>query len=108
MEEKQMKEKKETRSVVNHYEPGSNCQVFNGNNYGCVFAMPSWCEWVCPAARDSTKAHSASTILISNARELKSSRRCKHQNHHGSGDFFVSCGEQIRTHQNNSEQVRTL
>ena len=35
-----MKEKKETRSVVNHYEPGSNCQVFNGNNYGCVFAMP--------------------------------------------------------------------
>ena len=40
MEEKEMKEKKETRSVVNHYEPGSNCQVFNGNNYGCVFAMP--------------------------------------------------------------------
>ena len=40
MEENEMKEKKETRSVVNHYEPGSNCQVFNGNNYGCVFAMP--------------------------------------------------------------------
>ena len=40
MEEKEMKEKKETRSVVNHYEPGSNCHVFNGNNYGCVFAMP--------------------------------------------------------------------
>ena len=40
MEEKEMKEKKETRSVVNHYEPGANCQVFTGNNYGCVFAMP--------------------------------------------------------------------
>ena len=40
MEEKELKEKKETRSVVNHYEPGSNCQVFNGNIYGCVFAMP--------------------------------------------------------------------
>lgn len=40
MEEKEMKEKKETRSVVNHYEPGSNCQVFNGNISGCVFAMP--------------------------------------------------------------------
>ena len=40
MEEKELKEKKETRSVVNHYEPGSNCQVFNGNICGCVFAMP--------------------------------------------------------------------
>ena len=40
MEEKEMKEKKETRSVVNHYEPGANCQVFTGNNYGCVYAMP--------------------------------------------------------------------
>ena len=28
------------RSVVNHFETGSNCQVFNGNITGCVFAMP--------------------------------------------------------------------
>jgi hypothetical protein len=28
------------RSIVNHYEAGSNCQVFNGNISGCVFAMP--------------------------------------------------------------------
>ena len=28
------------RSVVNHFEAGSNCQVFNGNITGCVFAMP--------------------------------------------------------------------
>ena len=28
------------KSVVNHFEAGSNCQVFNGNNSGCVFAMP--------------------------------------------------------------------
>lgn len=26
--------------MVNHYEAGSNCQVFNGNISGCVFAMP--------------------------------------------------------------------
>ena len=25
---------------MNHYEAGSNCQVFNGNITGCVFAMP--------------------------------------------------------------------
>lgn len=40
MEEKELKEKKETRSVVNHFEAGSNSQVFTGNNYGCTFAMP--------------------------------------------------------------------
>lgn len=28
------------RSIVSHYEAGSNCQVFNGNISGCVFAMP--------------------------------------------------------------------
>ena len=28
------------KNVVNHFEPGSNCQVFNGNISGCVFAMP--------------------------------------------------------------------
>ena len=28
------------KSVVNHYEAGSNCQVFNGDITGCVFAMP--------------------------------------------------------------------
>lgn len=26
--------------VVNHFEPGANCQVFNGPVSGCVFAMP--------------------------------------------------------------------
>ena len=32
------KERKE-KTVVNHYEAGSNCQVFNGDITGCVFAM---------------------------------------------------------------------
>jgi hypothetical protein len=27
-------------NVVNHFEAGSNCQVFNGPVSGCVFAMP--------------------------------------------------------------------
>lgn len=30
----------EGRNVVNHFEAGSNCQVFNGDISGCVFAMP--------------------------------------------------------------------
>ena len=28
------------KNVVNHFEAGSNCQVFNGPVTGCVFAMP--------------------------------------------------------------------
>lgn len=33
-------EKDSQKSVVNHFEAGSNCQVFNGNITGCTFAMP--------------------------------------------------------------------
>ena len=33
-------EKDNQKNVVNNFEPGSNCQVFNGNIRGCVFAMP--------------------------------------------------------------------
>lgn len=33
-------EENSTKNIVNHYESGSNCQVFNGNVSGCVFAMP--------------------------------------------------------------------
>lgn len=28
------------KNVVNHFETGSNCQVFNGHISGCTFAMP--------------------------------------------------------------------
>jgi len=35
-----MEKEREEKTVVNHYEAGSNCQVFNGNITGCVFAMP--------------------------------------------------------------------
>ena len=38
MEETDMEENEKT--VVNHFEAGSNCQVFNGPITGCVFAMP--------------------------------------------------------------------
>ena len=31
---------REKKSIVNHYAPGANCQVFNGNMSGCIFAMP--------------------------------------------------------------------
>ena len=33
-------EENSQRNVVNHFEAGSNCQVFNGNVTGCTFAMP--------------------------------------------------------------------
>ena len=33
-------EKDSQKNVVNYYEAGSNCQVYNGNISGCVFAMP--------------------------------------------------------------------
>ncbi len=33
-------EENSQKSVVNHFEAGSNCQVFNGNIMGCTFAMP--------------------------------------------------------------------
>lgn len=35
-----MEENSQTQQVVNHFEAGSNCQVFNGSVTGCVFAMP--------------------------------------------------------------------
>ena len=35
-----MKEEKLEGGIVNHFEEGSNCQVFNGPISGCVFAMP--------------------------------------------------------------------
>lgn len=33
-------EEEKKNNVVNHFEKDSNCQVFNGNITGCVFAMP--------------------------------------------------------------------
>ena len=35
-----MEENSQKNHVVNHFEAGSNCQVFNGDVTGCVFAMP--------------------------------------------------------------------
>jgi hypothetical protein len=35
-----MEKNVQEKQVVNHFEAGSNCQVFNGNVTGCVFAMP--------------------------------------------------------------------
>lgn len=35
-----MKEEKLEGCIVNRFEEGSNCQVFNGPISGCVFAMP--------------------------------------------------------------------
>ena len=33
-------EEENRKNVVNHFEAGSYCQVFNGHISGCVFAMP--------------------------------------------------------------------
>ena len=34
-----MEEEKKS-GIINHFEEGANCQVFNGPISGCVFAMP--------------------------------------------------------------------
>ena len=35
-----MEENNQEKHVVNNFEAGANCQVFNGNITGCTFAMP--------------------------------------------------------------------
>lgn len=33
-------EEDKRNNIINHFEAGANCQVFNGDISGCVFAMP--------------------------------------------------------------------
>ena len=33
-------EEDKKNNIINHFEAGANCQVFNGDIRGCVFAMP--------------------------------------------------------------------
>ena len=49
-------EEKNQKSVVNHFEAGSNCQVFNGSITGCVFAMPGSTVTQQPAASPTQQA----------------------------------------------------
>ena len=49
-------EEKNQKSVVNHLEAGSNCQVFNGSITGCVFAMPGSTVTQQPAASPTQQA----------------------------------------------------
>ena len=51
-------EEKKQKSVVNHFEAGSNCQVFNGSITGCVFAMPGSTVTQQPAASPTQQAAS--------------------------------------------------
>lgn len=43
------------KNVVNHFEAGSNCQVFNGRISGCVFAMPGSTVTQQPVAASDSK-----------------------------------------------------
>ena len=59
-------EENQERRVVNHFEAGSNCQVFNGPVSGCVFAMPGstvtqQTAAVADSAADSTPSAAAAT-----------------------------------------------
>lgn len=56
-------EEREAKNVVNHFEAGSNCQVFNGNNMGCIFAMPgsTVTQTAAPATPETDKKESAMT-----------------------------------------------
>ena len=54
------------KNIVNHYEAGSNCQVFNGNITGCTFAMPgsSVMQQVPPPSMPMGKQqHDVSTLV---------------------------------------------
>ena len=53
-------EEKKQKSVVNHFEAGSNCQVFNGSITGCVFAMPGSTVTQQPAASQPVTQPAAS------------------------------------------------
>ena len=48
-------EENSQKNVVNHFEAGSNCQVFNGNITGCTFAMPG--STVTQKAAQPTESH---------------------------------------------------
>jgi hypothetical protein len=49
-----MEENNQEKHVVNNFEAGANCQVFNGNITGCVFAMPGSTVTQQQASADST------------------------------------------------------
>jgi hypothetical protein len=49
-----MEENNQEKHVVNNFEAGANCQVFNGNITGCVFAMPGATVTQQQASADST------------------------------------------------------
>lgn len=38
--EEERKGNEERKKVVNHFEAGANCHVYNGNISGCIFALP--------------------------------------------------------------------
>ena len=52
-------EENSQKNVVNHFEAGSNCQVFNGNVTGCTFAMPGSAVTQQAAAEAKAEEHGA-------------------------------------------------
>lgn len=66
-------EEREAKNVVNHFEAGSNCQVFNGNNMGCIFAMPgsTVTQTAAPATPETDKKES----VLTHARDVLASSR---------------------------------
>ncbi len=52
-------EENSQKKVVNHFEAGSNCQVFNGNITGCTFAMPGSAVTQQAAAEAKAEEHDA-------------------------------------------------
>lgn len=57
-------DKKNDRTVVNHFEAGSNCQVFNAEIRDCVFAMPGLnvTQEVCSAPRNAIRHRPSSSF----------------------------------------------
>ena len=55
-----MEERNNPSVIHNHYEAGSNCQVFNGPVSGCVFAMPGSSVVQQPAAPETSAERESS------------------------------------------------
>jgi hypothetical protein len=70
-------EKDGQKNVVNHFAAGSNCQVFNGNITGCVFAMPGATVTQQPVQQVGNTASEQSPKEVSAERLARAIENCQ-------------------------------
>ena len=65
-----MEENSKNRTIHNHFAEGSNCQVFNGDISGCVFAMPNATVTQQPAGCPSQSMSEEEEGIVSQLRPI--------------------------------------